>query len=130
MIYSLYSRASIFRGRRGPLDAHRGSSEARKIEMNDNDLYADRTNTQRCAGKCQVSWPLVNPLTRLQQSADQASDASVVNSTRAGTGRWLTAGVTVNQLAHMDGNNPTNIQATAETGGLDYENSREAAGSV
>jgi len=29
----------------------------------------------------------------------------------------------------MDGNNPTNIQATAETGGLDDENSREAAGS-
>ena len=29
----------------------------------------------------------------------------------------------------MDGNNPTNIQATAETGGLDDENSREVAGS-
>ena len=76
-----------FRGRWGPLNAHRRSSEARKIEMNDNDLYADLTNTQRCAGKCQVSWPLVNLPTRLQQSADQAGVASVVNSTRAGTGR-------------------------------------------
>jgi len=41
----VYSRASIFRGRWGPLDAHRGSSEACKIEMNGNGLYADRTNT-------------------------------------------------------------------------------------
>ena len=44
----VYSRASTFRGRWGPLDAaHRGSSEAHKIEINGNGhgLYADRTNT-------------------------------------------------------------------------------------
>ena len=39
----------------------------------------------------------------------------------------MTAGVTVSQLAHMNGNSPTIIQATAETGESDDENSREVA---
>ena len=53
--------------------------------------------------------------------------AQRVNSTRSGTGRCLTAGVTVSQLVHMNGNSPTIIQATVETGDSE-DNSREVAG--
>jgi len=40
----------------------------------------------------------------------------------------LTAGGTVSQLVHINGYSPTIIQATAETGDSDDQNSREAAG--